>query len=189
MKTYAFDFTKNCIYSHPTLRDAQAHGNGRTLAANEEALIEARVTMDQMVSLYNALTPSAPVKKFETKGHGAKRLIVLAAAKAIEVKFQQEKEPMTATETAAKTAKPKKEKVAKEPSEKKGRQSTFAGKKIFLADGVTENPRREGTGGFKSMEIIIANACDGITYEDFIAAGGRRQDLVWDLDKGSVILE
>lgn len=85
---------------------------------------------------------------------------------------------------AAKAAKPKVEKKA--DSAKRGRKSEFAGVKIFPADGLKENPRREGGFGYKAMEFIMKNP--GVSYEDFLAAGGRRQDLAWDLSKGNVTI-
>jgi hypothetical protein len=36
------------------------------------------------------------------------------------------------------------------------------------------------------MEFIMKNP--GVSYEEFIASGGRRQDLAWDLAKGNVTL-
>lgn len=38
------------------------------------------------------------------------------------------------------------------------------------------NPRRADSHGFRSLELFI-RANPGITYEDFIRAGGRRVDL------------
>lgn len=54
-------------------------------------------------------------------------------------------------------------------------RSTFSGKHIKKL--VKDNPRREGTHGFKSFALITA----GMTYEAYLAAGGRRQDLAWDV--------
>jgi hypothetical protein len=57
----------------------------------------------------------------------------------------------------------------------KGRPSVFSGKRIFKL--VKENPRRSGSIGHKSFGKIT----NGMTYEKYIAAGGRRQDLAFDL--------
>lgn len=54
---------------------------------------------------------------------------------------------------------------------------------------VAENPRRKGTHGYKSMQIIMESQDKTITYGAYIQAGGRRQDLSWDLDKGHVVVE
>jgi hypothetical protein len=49
------------------------------------------------------------------------------------------------------------------------------------------NPRREGSYGYRSMEIIIANP--GIAYEDYLARGGRRDDIDWDTKFGNAVLK
>ena len=46
------------------------------------------------------------------------------------------------------------------------------------------NPRRENTFGHHSYQIISDNK--GISYEDYIAKGGRSNDLKWDLDHGNI---
>ena len=48
---------------------------------------------------------------------------------------------------------------------------------------VDKNPRRQNTHGFHSMGILI-NAGEPVSYEAYIAQGGRRQDLAWDINKG-----
>ncbi len=44
------------------------------------------------------------------------------------------------------------------------------------------NPRRAGTIGFASFEIIRGKP-EGVPYADYVAAGGRPQDLHWDIDR------
>lgn len=51
-----------------------------------------------------------------------------------------------------------------------------AGKHIFRL--VEANPRKEGSWGWKSFNLAVT----GISYEDYIKAGGRPQDLAWDVD-------
>lgn len=58
-----------------------------------------------------------------------------------------------------------------------GPRSKFSGK--FIRKLVTENPRREGTWGHKSFSLIPD---EGISYEDYREAGGRNNDLQWDID-------
>ena len=88
---------------------------------------------------------------------------------------------MGTKKTAAnKAPKAKKEKVAKAENSGAGRKSGFSGMKIYLK--AKENPRRAGTYGHASFELIK----NGMTYEDFVAAGGRPQDLAWDVNKGNV---
>jgi hypothetical protein len=47
------------------------------------------------------------------------------------------------------------------------------------------NPRREGTWGYKSFGIIL-KAKGKISYEAYKSAGGRNNDLQWDLDRNFV---
>lgn len=76
------------------------------------------------------------------------------------------------------------EKPAKKPAasngDGRGRKSSLAGKKIKIL--AKENPRREGTHGHKSFSLMK----DGMTYEEFVKAGGRPADLKWDIEKGNV---
>lgn len=70
-----------------------------------------------------------------------------------------------------------------------GKTSAFAGKQLFPTvksdeAGTPINPRRSGSWGYRSLAIIIGQP--GITYEEFLAAGGRRVDLAWDVKHGSV---
>jgi hypothetical protein len=84
-------------------------------------------------------------------------------------------------------AKSKKKVVAKKSKGAKktaatsgGRPSSFSGKSLTkLAD---KNPRREGTHGFKSFSLIK----NGMTYEAYLAAGGRRNDLAYDVARKHV---
>ena len=50
---------------------------------------------------------------------------------------------------------------------------------------VKQNPRKKGTFGYHSMEIILRKP-DGIRYDEFLQQGGRHRDLVWDKKKGHV---
>lgn len=84
--------------------------------------------------------------------------------------------------TKAKAKKAPKEKKAKKAAagDGAGRKSGFAGKKLYkIAD---KNPRREGSHGFNSFALIK----NGMTYETYIAGGGRLQDLTWDVKHGHV---
>lgn len=66
------------------------------------------------------------------------------------------------------------------PRDKTGPASPLSGKTIhILCKG---NPRRPGTHGHTSFALVK----EGMTYEAYKAAGGRNNDLQWDLDKGFV---
>lgn len=52
-----------------------------------------------------------------------------------------------------------------------------------------ENPRREGSKGHQSFQILLdAGVGARITVGKFLEAGGRRNDLRWDIDKGNIKL-
>lgn len=85
-------------------------------------------------------------------------------------------------------AAPKAPKAPKEPKPKAEAKprGQYAGKIIRLAKGVTENPRKEGTHGRKSFDIVLKAGAKGISYEDYKAAGGRLNDLQWDIDRNKI---
>jgi ribosomal protein L12E/L44/L45/RPP1/RPP2 len=62
------------------------------------------------------------------------------------------------------------------PSENSGPVSRMNGKKLYKL--VTDNPRRPGTHGHRSFSLIK----DGMSYEAYKSAGGRNNDLAWDID-------
>ena len=66
----------------------------------------------------------------------------------------------------------------KPAKKKRGRKAVYAGKKLYPL--VEANPRQAGSHGWHSIKIILENP--GITYEDFIAAGGLNHGLRWDID-------
>jgi len=70
----------------------------------------------------------------------------------------------------------------KEKNEPRGRKSNWS--KHSLSAKVSENPRRPGTKGHSSMQIIIENP--GVSAEQYQALGGRTQDLNWDIAHGHV---
>lgn len=43
-----------------------------------------------------------------------------------------------------------------------------------------DNPRRKGSHGWKSFQILLGKP-EGISVEAFVAAGGRMKDLAWDI--------
>lgn len=68
-----------------------------------------------------------------------------------------------------------------EPKGNRGRKvgtSKLAGTKFAPTKEV--NPRRAGTHGWHSYNILLANPA-GIEYSEYIAAGGRANDLAWDI--------
>ena len=209
MKTFVANFVGKKfgeVKAFPSRTLAGKHGNGYTVFSDPEDLVNNEsVKIHQMVAFYNHHNKTNPVTDFATREAAAEKIFNLAQAKAEIVQIQKEIETMTTVKEtiaavkktkAAKAEKapkapkaPKAEKAAapvKEKAEKAPRKSEYAGMKIYPAEFLAENPRREGGFGYKAMDFILNNP--GATYEEYIAAGGRRQDLAWDLEKGHVTL-
>lgn len=194
MKTFAASFTGKdfgIIKAYPSRSLALKDGNGFTIFSDESDLLKKEaLTLSQMVVFYNHHNSAQPVKKFSDRAVAAKRIFNLAQAKAEKVEMPNiapTNETVRETMENLKTAKAAKVKAEKKTAAKRGRKSEFAGVKIFPAEGLKENPRREGGFGYKAMAFIMANP--GVSYEDFVEAGGRRQDLAWDIAKGNVTIQ
>lgn len=108
-----------------------------------------------------------------------------ATLKATTAKKTAKAEVKPSTEKKAKE-KVAKEKVAKEKSEgsgsKPGVRSEFSGKRLYPT--VKENPRREGSHGWKSFEIVLNEK--GVLLEEAVEKGGRLVDYRWDIAKGYI---
>jgi hypothetical protein len=85
---------------------------------------------------------------------------------------------VTKTKSRAKKGAKKAPKKASANGASKGRRSQYAGLRITKIEKT--NPRREGTSGHASFALVKS----GMTYEQYIAAGGVRRDLEWDVAKG-----
>jgi len=169
------------VVNPKTLEVRSYKGNPDFNPASEIAVLNpsgmSQLSTQVLVALYNKIRPEKPITKFRDRAAADKAmwpglevlapkpLPGVAAMPAAKKKTAAKKAP--ATKTARKTA----------ASNGAGRTSAFSGKTITKL--VDENPRREGTFGYKSFALIK----NGMTYEDYIAKGGRRQDLAWDVDR------
>jgi hypothetical protein len=105
-----------------------------------------------------------------------------------EVKHEVESAESAAKKSSTKKTKSGSKKTAAKKSSKKtraegaGRVSAMAGKVIVRK--VSDNPRREGSNGFKNWKLYKK----GMTYEQFLAAGGHRGCLAKDVERGHVKL-
>lgn len=180
MTAYAIDLKQNTLRAYSSAKMAQRMGNGLVIFSSAEELVANRNTTGRnLVEVYNA-NSEKPVKKFADNKTGAERILKMAKSLPIEeTPFENldgEKtmntEHQNDVEIHVKTA---------DAPKKRGRNSGFEGKMIKCL--VEKNPRRQNTHGFHSMGILI-NAGEPISYEAYIAQGGRRQDLAWDIDKG-----
>jgi hypothetical protein len=187
MKTYGFDFglrEGGKIYEFKSRKHAAGHGNGILVATTAEEILASSVTTQQMVSLYNRFFDKQPVKGYPNKQAAARSMIALAQAKAVKPIETDRSESMS--EVQVKAEKPTKVKASKADSNgRRGRNSMFDGRRFKVKDGTTTNPRREGTKGHASF-LLLLDSPDGLKYEDYLASGGRRVDLAWDLVHGNV---
>lgn len=178
MRTFGFNFASGKVFEFKSRKQAENAGKNVLVACTADDLVKSAVTSKQMAELYFKHYKSLPESLQKDKRSAASMMISLAQAKAIKV------------ETPSNEAKQMKaeKKTKSEPNGRKGRNSMFDRKTFRLADGIKENPRREGTKGFKSMTIIMSAGPKGIKYEDFLAQGGRRIDLAWDLVRDRIVV-
>ena len=108
------------------------------------------IRMEDMLDIYNVYSPSK-IKRFSDRLTASTRLVKLldglACRSLIEVKKGFEN--------------PGSREIAH--SESRGRKSKFDNKRILLKSEETHNPRRKGSHGFVSYQIILENP--GLTYE------------------------
>ena len=193
MKVYAFTFNgagSPTISMYVTRKDAEQAGNEKTLVANAEELFAAKsITSAMMVALYNAFSEKNPIKAFNDRTTACERLIALAEAKATMVVVAPKQEEKT-------MAKATKEKTARAPRVKKeaeasarGRASQFAGLTIKPSpEYAEENPKREGSIAADSFQLVWDNP-KGITYEDYLSAGGLAKHIRRGVAHGFMVVE
>ena len=189
MRTFGFNFASKDfgnIVEFKSRKHASTAGNGVLVACSADEIVKSAVTVDQMVRLYNKHSGKQPVAGWESKKAAANCMIALAQAKAKKVQPNESETTMNEKTIAKSVKAPKKEKP--KSNGRKGRNSMFDGRVFKLRDGLTSNPRREGTRGYASMAIIILAGPKGISYEDFLLQGGRRVDLAWDLVHDNVVV-
>ena len=186
MKAFAIDYKQNTIRAFSSRRIAQKMGNGLVVFSSVDELLENRNTTNQgIVRVYNNNTKVA-VKRFADTRTGAARLLKLAKEIPVEqTPFEHLNGEKKMNEEILNQDDNKADvevhvKSANYPK-KRGRKAGFEGKMIRAL--VEKNPRRQNTHGFHSMGILI-NAGEPVSYESYIAQGGRRQDLAWDIQKG-----
>jgi hypothetical protein len=123
-------------------------------------------------------------KAAEKEAAKAKAAAEKEAAKA---KAAAEKEAAKAAKAKAAADKKAEREAAKaaKGDGRSGRTAGLAGK--VLKAKVTDNPRRPGSHGFRSLQIIIDAGANGIPFEDYIKKGGRNVDAKWDIDHGSAV--
>ncbi len=187
MRTFGFNFSSGKVLEFKSRKHAESAGNGTLIACSADDIVKSVVTTKQMAEIYFKHYNSLPDALRKDKRSAANMMIALAHAKAVKVKAPTDEEKSMNEETEVKTAKaPKKAKA--DSNGRKGRNSMFDGRVFKIKDGITANPRREGTKGYTSMAIVLLAGPKGIKYEDFLAQGGRRVDLAWDLVHDNIVV-
>tara|TARA_R110002126_G_scaffold191862_1_gene340026 strand:- start:1294 stop:1833 length:540 start_codon:yes stop_codon:yes gene_type:complete len=175
---YALDRKTAKLRNFESKAAANQNGNGFVLFESPEQLLDNPNIRDESCSLfvdaYNNHSEK-PVKKFESRQVAAKRITQLAATLEVEKDRREISGEDTVTEEVSLL-----QDIA--GNIKKKRRS-LKGKMIQSTSKT--NPSREGTGKFKSMQILI-DAGVPISYEAYIASGGKRVDLAWDINRGRV---
>jgi hypothetical protein len=148
---------------------------------------------EELLAFYNANSGTKALASFKDRADAEKRVADLVEAHN-ELATGASKGSKAKGKKAPAPAKGKKGAKAPAPAPAKGKAKAAAVKvsggaagKFARAGGkffklVEANPRREGTHGFKSFNLLK----NGMTYEEYIAAGGRNNDLRWDIDHGWV---
>jgi hypothetical protein len=190
--------------------DAVLHAEDLPEAEKKLKRVLAKTGNGPYTPIENGETTMATANLSNTSKHEPKKVRTLfppvdGVVKASEVKGIKGIKVKETAETAAKApekgkgagkgkAAPKGKEPAKAPAKKAaakekapvresfGRKSVHSGKSLHpkhTEDGKLVNPRREGTHGFNSYSILLKHP--GIKYEDYIAKGGRHNDLAWDI--------
>lgn len=147
-------------------------GNKGVLVASADDLMEAKTNLSNsaLVEVYNSLADQ-PIQKFSDRESAVKRTwAMMTAAELPEAAAAPSADAPEAEAKPAKTG----------GRGRKPGSGEYAGKTVFALRDT--NPRRAGTHGFRSFEIIRGKP-DGVPYAEYIEAGGRPNDLRWDIDR------
>ena len=199
MTVFAIDYKKNKLRAFKNEKAARSMGEVVLFTSVNELLENRNTTNQGIVAVYNNCTDVA-VKRFSDTRTGAARLFKLAQDIHVEsTPFDEapKKTPqvaplkgMTPLGIAPKSSPFSRENMGMDvaKTDAKKPRGKFVGKCIKVL--VDENPRRAGGHGHKMIEWLLAeNKKLGggiIEYSNYVAAGGRPQDLQWDLDRNWV---
>ena len=187
--TYTLDPKSLVVRAYESENVARSMGNGVALFTNaDELLSDTNVTSRLLVDAYNEISEK-PVKKFSDNKTAAKRFMSAIAdihvsstpfdKKTPQVEALPGMTPLGIKPKKVIMAPPSKTLGLYEPKVSKPRAS-FKGKWIKLL--VSENPRKEGSHGHNSFNVILKHGAD-MPYEEYIRQGGRLNDLKWDIDR------
>jgi len=154
-------------------RAAVAATPGSFYASDAPASLD-ELPLTLLATLYNIIRPERPIKKFADRDTARKRMDKVLEALATPGTVPEPSPvagsiaPASEGDATPATPQPK--------AEPKARTGKLAGHTILR---LTEtNPRKPGTSGARSWDLVT----EGMTVEQFLAAGGVRRDLEWDVD-------
>lgn len=186
--------TKEMIAIHNELAEKPVNkfSDRMTAAKRTWAEINSKVPVTEkkapdMSDVNNAVAAAATNTKLS-----AEEKKKLAEAKAAKKQADKDAKAKEKADAKAKKAAEKEAAKAANPSGDRGRKSALSGKvlrhKIVKnAEGDIKNPRKAGSHGERSLQIIIDAGDAGISTEGYLNAGGRMNDLHWDIDHGNVV--
>ena len=113
----------------------------------------------------------------EDKNKDRETIVIIVADLLLELKTPAKEKPLT---------KAKKNSLGhKDPLTGPGKGRPRSNGDSIIVKVSKENPRKEGTHGWNSWNLLKPK----ITVDEYIAAGGRGNDLRWDIDKGHCVLD
>ena len=206
MTHYSIDIKNFGIRAFESRATAKTWANGCLIFSNiDEMLDNPNVTLTTFANMFNANSP-AKVKRFADKKTAAKRLFNLVEELDLPVRGDAPVEETADVKKAKAVAKARQ--VHLKAKQKRNPRHELVGKVIrstvrygtfytcnpeFVSKEQMEslhNPRKEGTKGYASHQILIDNQKEDkdqwMDFELYTSLGGRLEDARWDIKKGWV---
>ncbi len=206
MTHYSIDIKNFGIRAFESRATAKTWANGCLIFSNiDEMLDNPNVTLTTFANMFNANSP-AKVKRFADKKTAAKRLFNLVEELDLPVRGDDPVEETADVKKARAVAKARQ--VHLKAKQKRNARHELVGKVIrstvrygtfytcnpeFVSKEQMEslhNPRKEGTKGYASHQILIDNQKEDkdqwMDFELYTSLGGRLEDARWDIKKGWV---
>lgn len=206
MTHYSIDIKNFGIRAFESKETAKTWANGCLIFSNiDEMLDNPNVTLTTFANMFNANSP-AKVKRFADKKTAAKRLFNLVEELDLPVRGDAPIEETADVKKARAVAKARQ--VHLKAKQKRNPRHELVGKVIrstvrygtfytcnpeFVSKEQMEslhNPRKEGTKGYASHQILIDNQKEDkdqwMDFELYTSLGGRLEDARWDIKKGWV---
>lgn len=192
-KAYCIDLTTSTVRAFASTKIANENATEA-----DDVIVSAigfgaiNASIAQLTALFNALAGEGDkiISKFPDRATALSRTFDrIAAVPVSEVVEIAELPPAKGGKPGKKAPAPKKIDAEETgPRKPRGRVSVYSGKFIYPSkETMEENPRREETLGFQALELIRQNP--GISYDEWIAAGGAGNHFKWDLDRGHIVIE